>query len=204
MATEPYLGTLTAFGGNFAIRNWAMCSGQMQAIEDNPALFSLVSTLYGGDARTTFGLPDLRGRSPVGVGTRPGGMDYHQGERLGTELVTIDITQMPAHLHTAIFTPLGTAAPVTGRMQVATNAANTQVPDSNSYIAQNSTPGFYKPTFQQPDLTEIEGLSLSGGGSEGGTVTVTETGGSAPLNILSPVLPINWLIATAGVYPPRS
>ncbi|GAJ70369.1 microcystin dependent protein [Vibrio sp. JCM 18904] len=74
MATEPYLGTLTAFGGNFAIRNWAMCSGgQMQAIEDNPALFSLVSTLYGGDARTTFGLPDLRGRSPVGVGTRPGG-----------------------------------------------------------------------------------------------------------------------------------
>ncbi|GAJ70370.1 microcystin dependent protein [Vibrio sp. JCM 18904] len=125
---------------------------------------------------------------------------------MGTELVTIDITQMPAHLHTAIFTPpLGTSAPVTGRMKVATNAANTQVPDSNSYIAQNSTPpGFYKPTFQQPDLTEIEGLSVSGGGSGGGTVTVTKTGGSMPLNILSPVLPINWLIATAGVYPPHS
>ncbi|MCO7188990.1 MULTISPECIES: tail fiber protein [unclassified Pseudoalteromonas] len=204
MSTDPYIGSMGTFGGAFTIRNFAMCLGQTMAISQNQALFALIGTIYGGDARTTYALPDLRGRSPVGSGVRPGGMDYRQGERQGTELVGIEIIHMPAHSHTAIFTPLGGANPVSGTMQVATNAANTTTPDSDSYIAQSSNAAFFKPTFGQATLTDIKGLTVSGGGSAGGTVTVTNTGGSAPLNILNPVLPVNWLIATEGVFPPRN
>ncbi|WP_125720336.1 phage tail protein [Pseudoalteromonas rubra] len=204
MSTDPYIGSMGTFGGAFTIRNFAMCLGQTMAISQNQALYALIGTIYGGDARTTYALPDLRGRSPVGAGVRPGGMDYRQGERQGSELVGIEIIHMPAHSHTAIFTPLGGSTSVSGTMQAATDAANTTVPDSESYIAQSSSAAFYKPTFGQPTLTEIKGLTVSGGGSAGGTVTVTNTGGSAPLNILNPVLPVNWLIATEGVFPPRN
>ncbi|PCK32787.1 phage tail protein [Pseudoalteromonas piscicida] len=204
MSTDPYIGSMGVFGGAFTIRNFAMCLGQTMAISQNQALFALVGTIYGGDARTTFALPDLRGRSPVGQGVRPGGMDYRQGERQGTEQVAIDIPHMPAHSHSAVFTPLGGSTPVSGTMQVATNAANTAEPDSDSYIAQSSDAAFFKPSFQQASLTDIKGLSVSGGGSAGGTVTVTNTGGSVPLTVLNPVLPVNWLIATEGVFPPRS
>lgn len=204
MSPDPYIGSMGTFGGAFTIRNFAMCLGQTMAISQNQVLFALIGTIYGGDARTTYALPDLRGRSPVGAGTRPGGMDYRQGIRQGTELVTIDITQMPAHSHSATFTPLGGTNPVSGTLQVATNAANTKTPDSSSYIAANNSDGFFKAGFESANLTDIEGLTVSGGGSAGGTVTVTNTGGSAPLNILNPVLPVNWLMATEGVFPPRS
>lgn len=204
MSTDPFLGTLGIFGGLFTIRNYSKCLGQLMSISQNQALFALLGTTYGGDGRTTYSLPDLRGRSPVGAGTRPGGLDYIQGNMQGSELVGIEIPHMPAHSHTAIFTPLGGTNPVSGSLQVATNAANTKEPDSDSYIAQNNSDGFFKPGFSQANLTTIQGLSVSGGGSAGGTVTVTNTGGSTPLNVLNPVLAINWLIAIDGVFPPRS
>lgn len=204
MSTDPYIGSMGVFGGAFTIRNYTMCLGQVMAISQNQALYALIGTIYGGDGRTTMAIPDLRGRSPVGQGTRPGGLDYRQGDRMGTELVSVEITHMPAHSHTAIFTPLGGTNPVSGTMQVATNSANTTTPDSDSYIAQSSVAGFFKQTLQAPSLTNIKGLNVSGGGSAGGTVTVTNTGGSSPLNVLNPVLPINWLMATEGVFPPRN
>lgn len=204
MSPDPYIGSMGVFGGAFTIRNYEMCLGQTMAIAQNQALFALLGTIYGGDARTTFALPDLRGRSPVGQGVRPGGMDYRQGERQGTELVGIEVAHMPSHAHSAVFTPLGGTNPVNGSLQVATNAANTKEPNSGSYIAANNSEGFFTPGFASANLTTIEGLTVSGGGSAGGTVTVTNTGGSAPLNILNPVLPVNWQIATNGVFPPRS
>lgn len=71
MATEPYLGTLTAFGGNFTIENWAVCWGQVLAIQENTALFSLLGDMYGGDSRTSFGLPDFKGAQSCGDGANP-------------------------------------------------------------------------------------------------------------------------------------
>lgn len=204
MATEPYLGTLTTFGGTFTIENWAMCFGQIQAISENTALFSLLGAQYGGDARTTFGLPDLRGRSPVGQGQMPGGHDYTQGFKMGREFVTMTLAQMPSHNHQAVFTPSGGGGSAKGRLQVATNDANTKVPDESTYLAANSSSGYFKPGFQQATLTEIQGLTVAGGGGTSGTVTVGDTGNSVPINIINPVMPLNWLIAMQGIYPSRA
>lgn len=203
MATEPFIGTMTTFGGTFTIENWAMCVGQIQAISENTALFSLLGAQYGGDARSTFGLPDLRGRSPVGHGQMPGGQDYRQGFKMGREFITLTVPQMPSHTHTAVFTASGGTA-ASGSLQVATNPASTGTPTSDTYIGANTSPGFFKPGLGGADLVEIKGLNIQDGGSGGGTVTNLDTGSSSPINIVNPVLPLNWLIALQGVYPSRA
>lgn len=97
---EPFIGQLMCVGFNFAPRGYAFCNGALIAISQNSALFSLLGTMYGGDGRTTFGLPDLRGRVPLGMGQGPGLQDYVQGQVAGTETVTLITTQIPAHNHT--------------------------------------------------------------------------------------------------------
>ena len=99
MAT-PFIGQITLFAGNFAPRGWAFCQGQLLSIAQNTALFSLLGTTYGGNGQTTFGLPDLRGRVPMGMGQGPGLSLYVQGQMGGVETVTLISTQMPQHTHT--------------------------------------------------------------------------------------------------------
>ncbi len=96
---DPFLGQIVMFGGNFAPRGWALCDGQLLAISQNSALFSILGTTYGGDGRTTFALPDLRGRVPVHAGTGPGLTPYRLGERGGQEAVTLTTAQIPSHTH---------------------------------------------------------------------------------------------------------
>jgi len=102
--SEPFLGEICWIGFNFAPRGWALCDGQLLSISQNDALFSLLGTTYGGDGRTTFGLPDLRGRSPIHVGQGPGLSNYQWGQKGGVETVTLTINQMPSHTH-AITSP---------------------------------------------------------------------------------------------------
>ena len=100
--SEPFLAQITMFAGNFAPRSWAYCSGQILPIAQNTALFSLLGTTYGGDGRTTFGLPDLRGRVPVGSegnSAGPGLTPRSLGQRSGSETNTLTTTQLPAHTH---------------------------------------------------------------------------------------------------------
>lgn len=96
---EPLLGSIILFAGTFAPRGWAFCEGQLLAISQNQALFSILGTTYGGDGRTTFALPDLRGRSPVHQGTGPGLGAHPLGEKYGHESVTLNVTQLPSHSH---------------------------------------------------------------------------------------------------------
>ncbi|UWQ09217.1 tail fiber protein [Aliiroseovarius crassostreae] len=96
---EPFLAQIMLFGGNFAPRGWAFCDGQLLPISSNSALFSLLGTIYGGDGRTTFALPDLRGRAPIHAGTGPGLSPRRLGEKVGVEDVTLNVTQMPSHNH---------------------------------------------------------------------------------------------------------
>ena len=97
---EPTLGEVRMFAGNFAPRAWALCEGQLLAINSNQALFSILGTTYGGDGRTSFGLPDLRGRGPISPGTGPGLPSYREGQRGGATTNVLNVTQIPAHNHT--------------------------------------------------------------------------------------------------------
>jgi microcystin-dependent protein len=96
---DPFIGEIRMFGFGFAPQGWAQCNGQLLPIADNAALFSLLGTTYGGDGQTTFALPDLRSRVPVGQGQGPGLSSYGQGQAGGTETVTLAAAQMPGHTH---------------------------------------------------------------------------------------------------------
>lgn len=98
--SEPFVGEIRMFAGNFAPRGWAFCDGQLLAVSQNDALFSLLGTIYGGDGRTTFGLPDLRGRVPIHAGQGPGLNNRRLGARGGAENVTLTVNQLPGHSHT--------------------------------------------------------------------------------------------------------
>ena len=99
--SDPFLGEIRIVGFNFPPRDWAFCNGQILPIDQNQALFSLLGTTYGGDGRTTFALPDLRGRTPVHPGD-----DISRGQKTGEEAVALDVSELPSHTHTA----QGTAA----------------------------------------------------------------------------------------------
>jgi microcystin-dependent protein len=113
--SNQYLGEIRMFAGNFAPFSWAFCNGQLIPIQQNTALFSLLGTTFGGDGVRTFGLPDLRGRLPVGQGSGPGLSTYTLGEIGGEENVTIALSTMPSHSHQLV----STAAPTS---DVPTNA----------------------------------------------------------------------------------
>lgn len=110
--SEPFVGEIRMFAGNFAPRGWAFCDGQLLAVSQNDALFSLLGTIYGGDGRTTFGLPDLRGRIPIHAGHGPGLSERRLGAKGGAEKVTLTVNQMASHTH----------GPLKGTSQTATEA----------------------------------------------------------------------------------
>lgn len=123
--SEPFVGEIRMFAGNFAPRGWAFCDGQLLAVSQNDALFSLLGTVYGGDGRTTFGLPDLRGRLPIHAGHGPGLSERRLGAKGGTEAVTLIVNQLPSHTHTVMGANAGTAQsspvvnlPGSGRVQM--------------------------------------------------------------------------------------
>ncbi|MFQ5524658.1 MAG: phage tail protein [Thermoanaerobaculia bacterium] len=97
--SEPFVGEIRMFAGNFAPRGWAFCDGQLLAVSQNDALFSLLGTIYGGDGRTTYGLPDMRGSIPIHAGSGPGLSPRKLGAKGGAEKVTVTTNQLPSHSH---------------------------------------------------------------------------------------------------------
>lgn len=174
---DPFLGMIAIFGFNWAPRGWANCNGQLLAIAQNQALFALLGTQYGGNGTTTFALPDLRGRTPVGVGTGPGLRTYTQGETVGTSSVSISIGNMPAHNHPIM------AASETGDSATPENAfwANTGSADREYKTAPSG--GTIVPMNSQ-----MVGFS----------------GGSQPFSIMQPYQTVNYCIALVGIFPSRS
>jgi len=176
---EGYLAQIIMFAGNFAPQAWAFCWGQILSISQNTALFSLLGTTYGGNGQTTFALPDLRGRVPVGTGQGPGLPNYTLGEVSGTPTTTILITNMPAHNHTAT-------------TNVGVSSANTTSEEPAGNVLASQADNFYAP-------------ASSVNGSLGGvTTTVALNGGSQPINIMQPYLAMNYVICLQGIYPSRN
>lgn len=185
---EPFIGQIIMFAGNFAPRGWAFCDGQLIAISQNEALFSILGTTYGGDGRTTFGLPDLRGRAPIGPRTGPGLSTYALGQRGGVETVTLSVNQIPSHNHIA-----STTASLFG--QSASGDEDSIGPD----VVLASGSG-----------TSSEVYSLKGANTKMGDssivakTTVLNQGGSQWHTNIQPFLGINYIIALQGVFPSRS
>lgn len=206
---DAFIGMITPLGFNFAPRQWGLCNGALLAISQNTALFSLLGTNYGGDGRTTFGLPDLRGRSAIGYGHGPGLSGYNIGMASGFETQTINVLQMPSHTHTATFTPTP-SAPLEVTVEISTDLGETATAVDGSYLA---TPVPGPSPADQPEkiyradagtgTVTMGGVSGTGGGAAG-TVTVGQTGSTQPFSILNPYQAINYSICMFGIFPSRN
>ena len=136
MPTGAFLAEIYLFAGNFAPRGFAFCNGQILSISQNTALFSLLGTTYGGNGQTTFALPDLRGRVPVGTGQGPGLTSIVLGEQAGTETVTLISTNLPAHNHTVNAAASATSKNPSGRVPGLT-AAGSSYADTPDGVTMN-------------------------------------------------------------------
>jgi microcystin-dependent protein len=159
---EPFLGMIIIFGGNFAPKGWAMCNGQIMAINQNTALFSLLGTTYGGNGQTTFALPDLRGRVPLHIGQGPGLSSYVEGQIGGAENVTLTSGEMPSHTH---------SQPATGGVETTNRPSNAiparggiygTTPDGSLLAATTSAGGNQPHENRQPYLAINYIIALQG------------------------------------------
>lgn len=171
---DPLLGTIILFAGNFAPRGWLFCNGQLLPISQNTALFSLLGVTYGGDGRTTFALPDLRGRVPVHAGQGSGLSPINLGEMGGAEAHTLTIAEMPAHNHS-----------LHGELA----AADKLSPQGNMLALTSGTP-----IYAAPVPAEDRTLAPS---------SIGVNGGNQPFDTRDPYLALNYIIATEGVFPSR-
>ncbi len=172
--SDPFLGEIRMFAGNFAPRGYALCEGQLLAISQNNALFALLGTIYGGDGRTTFGLPDLRGRIPLHAGQGPGRIPRPLGQRSGSEQVTLTINHLSTHEHPA---------------QVLSKPGDSANPENRQWAATSGTPPYYSDA--DPNLDMAANMLTSAGGNQAHT------------NMM-PYLCINFIIALTGIFPSRN
>jgi len=185
---EPFLAQIIMFGGNFAPRGWAFCDGQLLPIAQNTALFSIIGTIYGGDGRTTFALPDLRGRAAVHAGNGPGLSSRRIGQRGGSETNTLNVTQLPSHNHSA-----------TGKLN--TSSTPTSADPTGAY------PAPLQGRTASNEAVNIAGYAAAAGAhgaNDGVDVTVGNTGGNQSVNNMQPWECVNFIIALQGLFPSRS
>lgn len=170
---DPFVAEIRMFGFNFAPKGWAFCDGQLLPISQNTALFSLLGTVYGGDGKSTFALPDLQGNSPMHPGQGPGLSMHDLGETGGSQTVTLLESEMPAHAHLmkGVSDPGDVQAGAPDRVLGAANPGNAYIPGN-------------------PDVTMAFQV-------------IGPAGGDSPHNNMMPYLTLNFCIAMQGVFPPR-
>jgi microcystin-dependent protein len=177
--STPFLGEIRMFGFNFAPIGWAFCQGQLLPISQNPALFALIGTFYGGNGSSNFALPDLRSRVPLSMGQGTGLSNYNIGQAGGTETVTLSVTQMPSHNH-----------PV--------NAS-----DSRDFSLLGPSD-----RADSPAGHVLARGDIYAGAPDGATVMnagmIGDTGAADPVGIIQPYLSLNFCIALTGIFPSRS
>ena len=191
---EEYIGILKIFAGNFPPKNWSFCHGQTLPISSNTALFSILGVTYGGDGRTTFKLPDLRGRVPVGAGTGPGIEAIQAGQLLGRSNTQLTTDNLPNHTHTVEVTnPGGVKIPVN------TGAGDADTSDPSEGVIANVGGEFY--ATKATENAVYSGNAIPNSGIE---IAVGNTGGNTPFTNMQPRLGVNYIICIYGLYPPRN
>jgi len=195
--SQPFVGEIKTLGFGFAPRGYATCSGQLIAISQNAALFSLLGTTYGGNGTSTFQLPNLNGRHAIGQGQSPGTSVYVLGESAGVENASILISNLPQHIH-----PLTGTVGVTTTVNTVSTPANQPKPGGNLLAKSLDAVSSNVVTTYSNSATDsaLGGVSSS----VSNTLAVGITGSGIPLTILTPFLTINYSIATVGIYPSRS
>ena len=186
-----YTGEIRMFGGNFAPRGWAFCSGQLLQISQYTALFSLLGTIYGGDGRTNFKLPDMRGRAATQFGTGPGLTPHRIGNPYGVEETQMSYAMLPSHNHIGQANYLGQADGADATLSDPTDAYLAKAKNNSGELK------IYDIDFDAHDRFNM--------GEETMTVTknVDNTGASNPINIMGPSLGMNFIICLNGLYPSR-
>ncbi|MEO8598020.1 MAG: tail fiber protein [Candidatus Solibacter sp.] len=177
MSTEPFIGSIVMFAGNFAPRGWAFCAGQLLPIAQNTALFSILGTTYGGNGQTTFALPDLRGRTPAGAGQGPGLPNVDLGQVGGSNTVTLTVQNLPAHNHLIMCDNTGqTSTQPSGLIPGVSDDRTTTLPVYSGNPA-NAT--------MSPQMVGMAGSGL-------------------PVSVQDPYLGLNYIIALEGIFPSRN
>lgn len=215
---EPFVGQICLFGFNYAPQDWVPCDGRLLQVAQYQALFALLGTIYGGDGRTTFGVPDLRGRMAISQGQGPGLSQRVIGQMSGAETSLLTIQNMPAHNHA--FAGTATSAPVslnvTGltaatTVTVATGPTPTSPTVSGNLLADSAADPLYAAPSSTPKgaLGGVSATTTLTGGTASGNVgltpagTIGATGNSTPFSNMPPYLVLNYCIAYNGVFPPR-
>jgi microcystin-dependent protein len=178
--SQPYVGEIRIFAGNFPPAGWAMCDGQLMAIAENDTLFNLIGTTYGGDGQETFGMPDLRGRVPTHQGSS-GGQTYVIGQQTGVETVTLTSQQLPQHTHALV----SSATPAT-----------LDKPSSATIFADMGPAGNTQVNAFIP-YTGASQVTLS-------AASVSPVGNNQPHDNMQPYLGLNFIISLYGIYPTQS
>jgi microcystin-dependent protein len=175
--SQPYIGEIRMFGGNFAPAGWMLCQGQTIPISENDALFTLIGTTYGGDGQENFALPDLQGRTPMHVGS-----GFILGQTAGVESVTLTVSQMPIHNHF---------------VAAATSENGSNIPSQGTILADEGPPGqstvfTYRPFDAANPVVQLSGASIG------------ISGGNQPHENRQPLLAINFIISLFGIFPSQN
>jgi microcystin-dependent protein len=170
--SQPFVGEIRMFGGNFAPAGWMFCSGQLLPISENETLFTLIGTTYGGDGQSTFALPNLQGRIPLHVG--PG---FALGQNGGSETVTLNTQQIPAHNH------IPTTAAAGGQLS----------PNNGIFSTATSNQQFVQ--VYSTDTSALTAFNAQ---------ACTSTGGSQPHDNMVPFLCVSFIISLFGIFPSQT
>jgi len=193
---DAFLAFIGLWPVSWAPKYWSFCWGQFIPVSQNPSLYSLIGANYGGDGRNDFGLPDFRGRVPVGAGVGPGLASYQLGMKYGFERIVLNEAQMPSHNHEATISGLeiGFMASALGGTE--------SIPGANNATTLAAT----KKSMGAGDFlynTESPTVELNGVYSTGGDVLVSDTGGDQYVENRQPFTTVNYIICMDGVYPQR-
>ena len=175
--SDPFIGEIRMLPYTYSPRDWAVCDGQLLSISENTALFSIIGTIYGGDGRTTMGVPNLTGRSPMHPGRGPGLSARAEGQRIGNNSITLTDPNLPIHNHA-----------VSGIRR----AGTTNEPDNTMFPATDKDINIHEYIRDSSNLASMSSAAL------------TTTGGGRAHENRQPFLVMQFCIALDGIYPPRS
>ena len=206
---DYYLSEILIMSNTFVPYGFLSANGSAVTISQYNALYSLLGVTFGGNGSTNFMIPDLCGRVPMGTGLsqRDKIYNYTEGEYGGVTSTTITSNQLPMHSHTAIFTPTGTVpTPVTVTIGVSTDSTSNVPNPKNNVISKiidstNNTCKGFTPAATASSF--LGGVTVSGGGLTGGTVTNGISGMSSSMSLMQPYVVINYVLCVSGIYPVR-